>query len=473
MKIESLFINNLSKKLNKGYELKSVSIRMYQGEILGIAGAHDSGVLTLAEIFSGRAAPDEGTLSVFEQPVEIDHKTDMARYGVYYIDPTPKLHVDFIVAESICTTNPPVIKGRWVNRKKMIRAAAAILKKYNVEIDPNKKTYQLDAYEKSIVEIMRATIMGAKIIILGNVITPLEKEKNKKYYRLLKDIAADGKTVVLIGMDTNVLMDVADRLYIMRAGKVDGVYHKDKFEKSIANSIFVKKQGNAGSRMDAQGGSEIVLRMENVGVRGCLIEHAVLRKGEAINFVDPDGNGFGLIERVLNGEEKYSGDIYINETLVRLNSREKAVKNGIACLTRYDSPEMVFENLTIGDNILLIKLREKLKYGLINRRWCDFAANEYLIDNGLPGEYKKLFPCEVGAETRAMIPRIKWDAVKPAIVVMKDFLMGMDADMKADAFHYINKLKSRGTGIVLCSSATEKLTGYCDCTCMVKNTYSG
>lgn len=459
MRIESLMIDDISKKLNEGYELDAISIRMFKGEILGIVGARDSGVFTLSGILSGDLSYDNGTISIYERLVQAYSSDDMVQAGIYHITSTPKLHIDFTVAESICITSPSHIKRKWITHELMLKETRDILLRYRLNIDPNKKTYQLKPYESSIIEIMRAVTMDCKVIILEDVLHPQAQNANKEYYRLLTDLAAEGKTIVIIGTDLNTPINIADRVIIMRNGRMDGIFHKDMFDASEINRILdpLLHMGNKQELLPIPIGPKI-LELKNIEIQGYIIDYAYVRAGEAVGFVNLLGNAFHPVAKLLKGEEKISKEIWLQGMPVKLKSRRDAVKNGIGYITNFNSKQMILDKMTIEDNILLMKYQSYNKFGFISRKWCDFASSEYLAEYNIPGKFNKLFPGQVDSRTRAFIPRIKWEAVKPKIVVMFNIFANMDSMMKADVYEYIDKLRRKGVGIVFCVAAEDELT---------------
>ena len=461
MKNESLCVKNLSKKLNEGYAVRNVTIRMFCGEILGIIGKADSGVFALSGILAGDVSYDAGNISVYEKPLKGENSEELIEAGVCHITSTPKLHMGFSVWESICTTNPPVVQKKIVTGKALKKAAEHILQKYNINIDPEKKNYQLTPYEHIIVEIMRAVIVNRNILILENILHPHDQNANRILHKLLRDLAADGKTIVSIGTDVSSPLAIADRLLVMRQGEVWGVFHKNMFEIVEARELFESKP-RSNKKDTYFEDKPVLLELKNITVENYCIGYAYIKEGEVVGFMDSSGNAFEPIAQLLNGNAVYGGEVWLRGKLIQLNSKRAAIKNHIGYITKYDDEQMVMDNMTIEDNILLIKLSEYTKIGFIRKKWYSFASGEYLAEYNIPQSYASLFPIQVTSRIRAIIPRIKWDAVKPSVMVMFNSFAGMDRQMYEDAYAYIEKLRKRGVGIVLIVSGKEEAIEICD-----------
>jgi ribose transport system ATP-binding protein len=470
MKSETLYIKNISKRLNDGYELKSISIRAFKGEILGVFGRNNSGILTLSKILSGEIYYDEGCIAICEKQIHAVNADTLISAGVSHITALPKLLIESTVAESICTIFPPVLHKKLFNYKTLVKASGEILKKYDIDIDPNEKIYRLMPYEQSMVEILRAVVMNCKVIILENPFHPYDEKIYDIYYRILKIIASEGKSVLIAGTDPKIPLDIFDRIIIIDGGKVQGVFHKNMFTSTMLNNLFhYEKKIKPKKEMRRENKHRLVLEIKNLELQSCGIDYVYLKEGEAIAFIDTEGNTFDPVVRLFNGEAEYNGEIFIDGTTIRLRSRYEAVKNGIGFITKYDDDQMVFNNLTIEDNILLMKFREFSRFGLINRRWCSFAAREYLAEYSIPPEFGKFLPPQVNSYIRSFIPEIKWDVVKPKIILIANILSGMDSQMRTAIYDYICRLKAKGTGFILCTNNDYDLSNLVDRLYVFKN----
>jgi ABC-type sugar transport system ATPase subunit len=462
MKFETLCIKNLSKKLNEGYELKSISIRVFEGEILGIFGHSDSGVLTLSGVLAGEIPYDEGSISLFEKTPGGKSLDALIKAGMSHIGPDSKLYVEFTVAESLCTIYPPILDKVWINRKMMKKKAEEIASRYHLNIDLMKKTYQLTAYEKNIVEILRSVVNGCKVIMLENTFHLYDHQGFNDYFRLLKELAAEGRSIVIIGTDFKSPVNILDRLITIHNGTVQGVFHQDMFDAVTIDGLRHYDKKISKTEIPREEKHHAVLQMKNIEFSGCKIDHVCINSGEVVGFIDNGGNAFYPIVRLFNGQERYRGEIFLNGRLIKLRSQSDAVRNGIGFITKYDDKCMLFDNLTIADNILMMKFREYSRLGFISKRWYSFALGEYFTEHKIPAHFSGLLPSQVDAYTRALIPRIRWDSVKPKLVVMSNLFVGMDSMMRTALYEYIDRLKAKGIGIALCLFSGEELMNICD-----------
>jgi len=205
----------VSKFFDKTVANDKITLDVKRGEILAILGENGSGKTTLVNMLSGIYFPDEGTIMVNGQPVMIRSPRDAFALGIGMVHQHFKLIDVFTAAENIVLGLPG---GMCVNRKKMAREIADIAAKYGFDIDPNKKVYNMSVSEKQTVEILKVLYRGADILILDEPTAVLTPQETVKLFAVLKKMKEDNKAIVIITHKLNEVMDVSDRVHILRKG---------------------------------------------------------------------------------------------------------------------------------------------------------------------------------------------------------------------------------------------------------------
>ncbi|MBQ3090439.1 MAG: ABC transporter ATP-binding protein [Oscillospiraceae bacterium] len=190
-----------------------------RGEILSLLGENGSGKTTLMNMLSGIYYPDEGEILVNGNPVTIASPKDAFACGIGMIHQHFKLVDVFTAAENI-------VLGLETEGKLDLKAAAAKIReisdKYGFVIDPNKKVYDMSVSEKQTVEIVKVLYRGADILILDEPTAVLTPQETDRLFDVMRNMKADGKAMVIITHKLHEVMDVSDRVAVLRKGKYIG-----------------------------------------------------------------------------------------------------------------------------------------------------------------------------------------------------------------------------------------------------------
>jgi len=212
-------LKNITKRFGKVVANDSVDLTINRGEILSLLGENGSGKTTLMNMLAGIYFPDEGEILVNGMPVTIASPKDAFANGIGMIHQHFKLVDVFTAAENI-------VLGLEEEGKLDLKAAAAkiteICKRYGFSIDPNKKVYDMSVSEKQTVEIVKVLYRGADILILDEPTAVLTPQETDRLFDVMRNMKADGKAMVIITHKLHEVMDVSDRVAVLRKGKYIG-----------------------------------------------------------------------------------------------------------------------------------------------------------------------------------------------------------------------------------------------------------
>ncbi|MCR5809554.1 MAG: ABC transporter ATP-binding protein [Clostridiales bacterium] len=246
----------------------SVSLSIYHGEILSLLGENGSGKTTLMNMLSGIYFPDAGTIKVNGKAVSIRSPKDAYDLHIGMIHQHFKLVGLLTAAENIMLG----LKGKFVLDLKSVRKAVRdICEKYGFDIDPDKKVYDMSVSEKQTLEIVKVLYRGADILILDEPTAVLTPQETQRLFGIIRNMKADGKSIVIITHKLHEVMAVSDRVAVLRKG----VYIGD----------LATKDTNPQQLTDMMVGRAVSLNIERPepeNIRECL-------KVENLSVVDSEG----------------------------------------------------------------------------------------------------------------------------------------------------------------------------------------
>ena len=229
-------LRNITKRFGQVVANKSISLELHKGEILSLLGENGSGKTTLMNMLSGIYYPDEGQIFVDGKEVEIRSPKDAFDLHIGMIHQHFKLVDVFTAAENI-VLGLPGEKGK-MDKAAVGKAVREIADRYGFDIDPNQKIYDMSVSQKQTVEIVKVLFRGADILILDEPTAVLTPQETDKLFQIMRNMKADGKSLIIITHKLHEVLDVSDRVAVLRKGEYIGdVLTKDADQQSLTDMM--------------------------------------------------------------------------------------------------------------------------------------------------------------------------------------------------------------------------------------------
>jgi simple sugar transport system ATP-binding protein len=212
-------LRNITKRFGEVTANDSVNLSVKKGEILAILGENGSGKTTLMNVLSGIYFPDEGQILINGQEVSISSPKDSFALGIGMIHQHFKLINVLSVAENIILG----LEGKQqLKMKNIVDEVNQLTGQYGFELNPLQKIYNLSVSQKQTVEIVKVLYRGAEILILDEPTAVLTPQETKKLFDVLRNMRKEGKSVIIITHKLNEVMEISDRVTVLRKGKYIG-----------------------------------------------------------------------------------------------------------------------------------------------------------------------------------------------------------------------------------------------------------
>ena len=230
----ALEMRNITKRFGSVVANDNVNLEVYQGEILAILGENGCGKTTLMNMVAGIYYPDEGQIFVNGEEALIRSPMDAFDHGIGMIHQHFKLVDLFTAAENIVLGVKEEGSLKDVNRK-----VSQIAAQYGFHIDPKKKIYEMSVSEKQTVEILKVLYRGADILILDEPTAVLTPQEIDKLFAVLKKMKADGKSIIIITHKLHEVLEVSDRVAILRKGRHVATVNTKETDESELTAMMV------------------------------------------------------------------------------------------------------------------------------------------------------------------------------------------------------------------------------------------
>ncbi|MDO4869566.1 MAG: ABC transporter ATP-binding protein [Bacillota bacterium] len=212
-------LRNITKTFGDITANSDVTLDIYRGEILSLLGENGSGKTTLMNMLSGIYYPDGGEILINGEPVMISSPREAFDHGIGMIHQHFKLVDVFTAAENIVLGLEE--KGK-LDMEKAANKIRKICDTYGFDVDPKQKIYNMSVSQKQTVEIVKVLYRGADILILDEPTAVLTPQETDKLFAVLRNMKKDGKTVVIITHKLHEVLDISDRVAVLRKGKFVG-----------------------------------------------------------------------------------------------------------------------------------------------------------------------------------------------------------------------------------------------------------
>jgi len=470
-----LKIKNLEKSYDIVRALRGVNIEVSKGEIRGLIGENGSGKSTVSYIISGMQKTDSGTMTFMGEIYEPKDAIDAGKKGIAMVVQEMGTISGISVAENIFVGKEDLFtKCGVVKRKKMNKEAARILEALGIRnINPNKL---IDAYtfeERKLIEIARAMYESPKLLIIDETTTALSHKGRDVLYRLMDQMAKEGKAVLFISHDLEELMEHCNVLTILRDGEIIDHLTKEKYESNVIKKLMVGREIEGDYyRADhtCTYDEEIVLEMKHVTNDVVFDINFKLHRGEILGFSGLSESGIHDIGRLAFGINK---PVYGEVTLPSKGKKVKDSRRSMEAGVGYVSKNRDRESLILEDSIrnnIAINAYDLLKSGIIispkkEKRYVDEQVNTLRIKCSSSEQYVST----LSGGNKQKVAFGRWIGMDADVLILDCPTRGVDIGVKSAMYQLMTKLKKEGKSILIISEELSEVIGMCDRVLVVRD----
>ena len=471
----ALEIRHITKTFGEVVANRDVSMDIRKGEILSVLGENGSGKTTLMNMIAGIYYPDAGQIFVNGKEAAIRSPGDAFALGIGMIHQHFKLVDVFTAAENIVLG---LKEGKKLDMKAAVEKISKICQRYGFDITPDQKVYDMTVSQKQTLEIVKVLYRGADILILDEPTAVLTPQETDKLFQVMREMKADGKSVVIITHKLHEVLSVSDRVAILRKGEyVDTVETKDATELSLTEMMVGKKVTLDIERPVVENKK---LRM---GVRhvSCVNKEGVtvlddvsfdLFGGEILGIAGISGSGQKELLEAIAGlqlvHEKAKITFYDPENgdepvqLVGLNPRKiKELGIHLSFVPEDRLGMGLVGSMGMTDNMML-KSYEDGKSIFTERKAPKALAEDIKEDLEVvtPGINTPVRRLSGGNVQKVLVGREI--AAAPAVLMTAYAVRGLDINTSYAIYHLLNEQKQKGVAVIYVGEDLDVLVELCD-----------
>jgi simple sugar transport system ATP-binding protein len=336
-----------------------IDLKVSDGQIHAILGENGAGKSTLMNILYGLIAPDSGEIYVDGKVVTIHEPSDALSAGIGMVHQHFMLIPVFTVAENIVLGHEKIKGPGTLDLEDARREIIDIAKRFNFEIDPDAVVETLPVGVQQRVEIIRALIYNAKVIILDEPSAVLTPQETDELLRVMKELRDQGKAIIFITHKLREVQEAADEITIIRRGKVVGQAKPTASQEELASMMVGRPVDLDVNKKKFQPGKEILaisdLKVSDATGRSLVSDiNFSIREGEVLAIAGVQGNGQTELARaIMNLEEFVTGSITLDGHELVGKSVRDSLHAGIAYVPESRELDGLISSFTIAENLIM------------------------------------------------------------------------------------------------------------------------
>ena len=492
---------NVGKTFGTVHANKGVSFDLYKGEVLSLLGENGSGKTTLMNMLSGIYYPDEGHIYVDGKLASIKTPKDAYDLKIGMVHQHFKLVDIFTALQNVALGLDKKIK---FNLKKIRSDVQKICDRYGFEIDLNKKIYDMSVSEKQTLEIVKVLYRGADILILDEPTAVLTPQETQKLFAVIRNMRKDGKSIIIITHKLNEVMEISDRVAILRKGEYIGTIDTKDANQNVLTEMMVGKKVELKIDRPETKFDRPLLEIRELEVKSddgsVAIDNAsfYIRGGEILGVAGITGCGQKELCEAIAGLRPISKGFIMHkgESIVGLPAK-KIIEKGISMsFIPEDRLGMgLVPSMSVTDNMMLKTFGDRkfdIKKLEVNTNDNKFISVLKTAANGITGVINKM-PCPVvdrkdaRRRANALIERLQIVTPSsetpvrqlsggnvqkvlvgreiesaPNVIVTAYPVRGLDINSAYSIYDILNEQKKKGTGILFVGEDLDVMLALCD-----------
>lgn len=459
-------LKNITKRFPGVVALDNVDLDLYEGEVHALLGENGAGKSTLMKILSGVHPKDSGTISIDGKVASYNSVEGALKSGISMVYQELNTLPEMTVAENIFLGHEPKNSiTKTVSAKKMIQQTDELFKKLKIEwIDPQSYMKSLSVAEAQLVEIAKVVMHDSRFIIMDEPTSAITDREAERLFEIIADLKSKGVSIIYISHRLEEIFRIADRVTIMRDGKV---VTSDTIEKFTVSSVIGLMVGRDladvyPAKRTQVGEVALEVRGLSYGNKFSNINFCA-NASEILGIAGLMGAGRTEIAETIFGlRKKSAGQIFIRGKEVQIKKPAQAIKNGIALITEDRKGNGLVLTSSILDNIILVAIKRVAKLGWIRKKKALRLVDEQIGQLKIKTPSRDQLVKNLSGGNQQKVVLGKWLLSNVDIIIFDEPTRGIDVGAKAEIYKLMSSLAESGKAIIMISSEMPEILGMSD-----------
>ncbi len=439
--------------------LNGVSMEVHEGEVLALLGENGAGKSTLIKIIAGVQQQNSGSMFFNGAEVRFTNPMQAKKAGISVVYQELTNVPLLSVAENMFINQyggpNKVLNWKWMNQE-----AEKILRAADLNIDVKKPIGECNIAEKQQIEIARAVYEDAKLLILDEPSSALNKTEIANLLKTIQRLKAQGIAIILITHKMDEIFPVADSVVVLRDGTTVATKAIQETNEAELINLMVGREIKNMYPPKTEVASETVLKasgLTNQYIKDISFE---LKKGEILGIYGLMGSGHLELGKTLFGcFPKTSGSVELKGRPVKLTSPKACIENGIAFLPGERKDEGVVQIQTVAVNMMIPSYEKHGSDKRINLRREKEVAERWIRDLSIKTNSPNTIVETLSGGNQQKVILGKWLEIKPDVIILNEPTRGIDVGAKVEIYRILSDMCRDGVSVIMITSEMPELIG--------------
>jgi ribose transport system ATP-binding protein len=460
---ELLTVEQLAKSYDGVQALRGANLSVRSGEIHALLGENGAGKSTLIKILAGATKPDAGTITFLGERVEFGSRAESIRSRISVIFQRANLVPQLTVAQNVLLGNENARLGFLLDGAQK-QAVENVLARIGANIDLKRTAESLRSSERQLVEIARALLQDARLLILDEPTASLGNDEVDHLHAMLLDLRASGMGIVYVSHRLAEVLSVSDRITVLRDGKTVGLSLASESSSDDVIRLMLGREASHVFRKAPHRRDSVVLKVRGLSTATGLKDISFdLHSGEILGVFGLLGSGRTELARALFGADPVrTGAVESAQGGRRSRSPYEATRSGLGLVPEERTTQALFSELSITDNMTSGRPWMYSRFGFIR----ESRRRELVSDMTRRVRLKSVSPGQAvsalsgGNQQKVVLAR--WMLGGSRVLILDDPTAGVDVGAKEEIYRLIAELTADGTAVLLMSSELPEVIGLSD-----------
>lgn len=467
-----LEVKNITKKFGPVTVFHDVNLELYKGEVLALVGENGAGKSTLMNVLGGvyPTGEYEGEIFVEGKLCRFRSERESKNAGIEMIHQEISLHLELTVAENIFLGNLSNHAG-IVNWKDVYHEAQEYLDMVKLDVPPRERVRNLSTSQQQLLSIAKALACHPKILLFDEPTSALTETDAANLMDIIRKLAKEGISCIYISHRLEEIMELADRVAVLRDGKLISVRNKeDVTVEQIIEDMVGRKLDEMYPKQKVSIG-EVEFSVKNLTVphpyvlnRNIVedVEFSVSR-GEILGISGLVGAGRSeTVNAIFGSMKRTSGAVYLEGKEIQIKKPLDAIRQGIGLVTEDRKRSGIIAPMCLRENMTIASLEAVSEKGIFNRKKEKSLAEEYYGKLRVKAEGIEDNIMNLSGGNQQKIVLSKWLMKDIKVLFLDEPTRGVDVGAKVEIYNIITELARKGVAVVMISSELPELLGMCD-----------